>query len=204
VPLCLFTRHAEATVTANHTLNGDPQNRAPLTARGRWQARRLGDQLRFLQIDVALCTRHRRTRETAEIALQDRSEVELVEWPAFDEINFGSLEGRPLAEYAAWFTRHETYEPFPRGESYAGALARFAEGLDRLRRIDAERTLVVCHALPLRCILEAASQTAWRSPHRSVGPAVPYLLDDRALSSAAARLTRLAARSLDLPVSALG
>src|SRR6476659_1516057 len=115
--LCIFSRHAESTAMTAHRLNGDPHRGAPLTSTGRRQARRLGDQLRHQAIGVAVCTRHLRTRETAQLAIHGRA-VDLVEASAFDEVDFGVLEGHDVSDYAEWFDDHDPTEPFPRGESY--------------------------------------------------------------------------------------
>src|SRR5690242_16230590 len=119
--LCIFSRHAESTAMTAHRLNGDPRRTVSLTNAGRRQASRLGDQLRNQAISLAVCTRHLRTRETAQLAIDGRA-VELVETSAFDELDFGVLEGHDVSDYGRWFDDHDPSEPFPHGESYNQAL----------------------------------------------------------------------------------
>src|SRR5919202_594248 len=72
VRLFVFARHAESTLNHENRINGDPSVPAPLTERGREQARLLGLQLRGLPLDACVHTRFGRTLETAQIATAGR------------------------------------------------------------------------------------------------------------------------------------
>jgi probable phosphoglycerate mutase len=195
VELLILARHAESVATAAHELNGDPARQAPLTPRGRWQARRLGDQLRHLHIDLAICTHHRRTEETARLAIGGR-QIPLAVDPSFDELRVGDLEGHPFAEYIAWRSMHRADERLPGGESPRGALRRYARGLESLEDRTATVVLLVSHGLPIRCILEAAITAQAVDPtRRSVALATPYFLDGEVVSAAVRRLNHIVAAS---------
>ena len=86
--LFVFARHAESAANADHVLNTNPSHPVALTEQGRAQARALGAQLANLPIDLAVCSRLLRTRETISIALGGRAVPVLTE-PGFDEIRAG-------------------------------------------------------------------------------------------------------------------
>jgi broad specificity phosphatase PhoE len=96
--LFVFARHAESAANAGHVLNTDPSRPVELTERGRAQACALGAQLAGLPIDLAVCSRLLRTRETVSIALGSRPVPVLIE-PGFDEIRAGDLDGEPIQAY---------------------------------------------------------------------------------------------------------
>ena len=193
--LLILTRHAESVATAAHELNGDPKRRAPLTSHGRSQARRIGDQLRHLNIDLVICTDHLRTAETARLAIGSRR-IPLIVEPSFDELRVGELEGHPFAEYIAWRALHRGDEHLPGGESPAEALRRYGGGLQSVQQRNETVALLVCHGLPLRCILAAASGGGDFDPTRpSVDLATPYFLDGEVVATTVRRLNRLVGAS---------
>jgi broad specificity phosphatase PhoE len=190
--LFIFARHAESAVNAAGLLSSDPSRPIGLTARGRDQARQLGEQLANLRIDLAVVTRFLRTRETVELALQGRDIPLLVE-PDLDEIRAGVFDGKPISAYWAWKDRHRRDERFPLGESLDDAARRYAEALRNLLGRSEAVTLVVGHELAIRYIAEAAAgaSTLGRSEMR-IGNATPYLFDETALRNAVERLDALA------------
>jgi broad specificity phosphatase PhoE len=189
----ILTRHAESTANRAQVVNSDPSKSLPLTARGKEQARTLGEQLTNLEIDLAVGTRFLRTQETIDIALHDRGVPILIE-PGFDEVQAGDMEGAPMEVYWSWKEEHDWDTQFPRGESVNDALRRYAAAiksvLDRSERV----TLIVGHEFGLRSVATGAARGAF--PLTQFGAwehAVPYLFDAHALCGAAARLTRVAA-----------
>jgi broad specificity phosphatase PhoE len=195
--LFIFARHAESTANSAQVMNSDPTHQFGLTAHGKRQARLLGEQLGQLEIDQAVCTRFRRTRQTIELALGERRTPLRVE-PDLDEIHAGAFDGAPLTEYWAWKERHRRSERFPGGESLDEAAARFAAALRRLLCRDERITLIVCHELALRYILEATAGSG--SVGRSqieLANAAPYLFDEQALLHALECLEALAPVPLD-------
>jgi len=182
--IVVFARHAESTLNVAQIINGDPHRAVPLTERGERQARRLGEQLRNIELDVAVCTRFARTRQTAQIALAGRR-VPLLEEPSFD-IDVGALDGKTITEYGAWKQTHLRIEPFPGGESLDDASRRYADGLWSLFDRPEQRVLVVCHEVGIRWMLDALDGAGWRR----VPNAVPYFFDDNAIRVAAHRLAQ--------------
>ena len=99
--LYVLTRHGESTLNFENRINGDPAVPVALTAKGREEALLLGQQVAHIRLDVCICTRFSRTRETAEIALAGR-DVPIEVEPLLDDIDVGSLEGVALEDYRAW------------------------------------------------------------------------------------------------------
>jgi 2,3-bisphosphoglycerate-dependent phosphoglycerate mutase len=152
----LVVRHGESTGNSEGRLQGHVD--APLTAKGREQARRLGDWLkaRDLRWDAAIASPLARARETAEIiALRSGFPA-----PTFEddlrEVKAGALEGLTREEMSE---RHPTFfntrtitdlGDFAEfgGESYDEVQARVGRvlsGLVTRHRESAERVLLVAH-----------------------------------------------------------
>lgn len=187
VRLFIFARHAESSANAAHVISSDPSRSTGLTSRGRAQARRLGAQLANLDIDIAVCSRFPRSRQTLEIALRGRS-VPVLTDPGFDEIRAGDFDGQPVDAYWAWKERHRESERFPHGESVDEALLRYANALRRLLSRTETFTLLVVHEFALRHISEAANTRTSLSTDPPVANALPYLFDQRAIGRAASGL----------------
>jgi len=185
-------------MNAAHVLSSDPSRPVGLSSRGRRQALRLGEQIRNLEIDLAVHTRLPRTRETVELALRGR-DVPFVIEPCLDEVRLGALDGAPIRAYWAWKENHARSEPFPSGESLDDAARRYAEALRRLVERPGAVALVVSHQIAIRYLLEAASgiraldKSGLRIPN-----AVPYLFDESALRNAIECLDVLAPPRLEL------
>ena len=58
----ILARHAESVFNIRGVLNGDPSIPGGLTEEGRAQARRLGERLRDVRIDLCVTTEFERTR----------------------------------------------------------------------------------------------------------------------------------------------
>ncbi len=70
--LVVLARHAHSVLNLEGRVNGDPAVDAPLSDDGREQARLLGAQLGHVELDLCICTRFPRARETAELAVVGR------------------------------------------------------------------------------------------------------------------------------------
>ena len=175
-------------------MNGDPTIDVPLSERGGDQARMLGQQLVHVRIDLCVCTRFPRTRETAELALEHR-DVPIEVEPLLDDVDVGDLEGWPVARYHEVKREVGRTRPFPGGESLDDAALRYARGFGAVAARSAERVLVVCHEIPIRYALNAAagSDQLDGPPFHEIPNAVPFLFDGDALARAAIRIERLAA-----------
>jgi broad specificity phosphatase PhoE len=190
--LFVVTRHAESSGNATALLSSDPSRPIGLTPRGREQARRLGEQLTHIEIDLAVASSFPRTRETAELVLQGR-EIPLLIEPDLDEIRAGIFDGKPITRYWRWKEQHPRSERFPRGESLDDATQRYANAVGRLLGRAESVTLVVGHELAIRYIVEAAAgRDALGRSELVIPNAVPYLFDEHALRRAAERLDALA------------
>jgi broad specificity phosphatase PhoE len=193
VRLFVFTRHAESTLNVAGRLGSDPAGPVGLTPRGREQARQLGRQLANLNIDLAVVTRFVRTRETADVALND-SDVPLLVEPDLDEIRAGVFDGQPIGVYSAWKDEHPHGERFPQGESLDDATRRYADALRRLLKRPEAVTLIVGHELAIRYIVDAAAGVHDLGvSEMRIANAMPYFFDEAALRNAAARLDAFAA-----------
>jgi broad specificity phosphatase PhoE len=194
----VFARHAESSMNKAQLVSSDPSHAVGLSPRGRRQARRLGEQVRNLKIDLAVVTRLRRTRDTAELALRGRVIPFVIE-PGLDEVRLGALDGAPIRAYWAWKENHARSEPFPSGESLDDAARRYAEALRRLVERPGAVTLVVTHQIAIRYLLEAASGVrALEESGMTIPNAVPYLFAEPALRAAIACLQALAPPRFDL------
>lgn len=183
--LFVLARHGESTLNAARVVNGDPAVDAPLTEKGRREARLLGAQLRNLPLDLCIVTRFGRTRETAELALEQRG-VRLEVDTLFDDVDIGELEGSTIDEYRAWKRAHARADPFPNGESLDAAAARYGRAFEALLARPEGTILVVTHEIPVRYALNAAERSRDPdSPHHKIANATPYLFGEPQLAEAA-------------------
>ena len=192
--ILFLARHGESLLNLESRVNGDPLVPAPLSDRGREEARLLGAQLSNVELDLCVHTRFERTRETAEHALEGR-DVPVETEPLLDDVKIGELEGEPLARYREAKRELGRKHPFPGGESLDEAGLRYAEAFARLGRVDARRVLVVCHEIPVRYALNAAagSDRLDGPPFHDIANAVPFAFEGASLVRAAARIRELAA-----------
>ncbi|MGE5272226.1 MAG: histidine phosphatase family protein [Verrucomicrobiota bacterium] len=188
-----LARHAESVLNLEGRVNGDPSVPAPLSDRGREEARLLGAQLANVELDLCVHTRFGRTRETVELAVEGRT-VQVEAEPLLDDIQVGELEGEPLSRYREVKRDLGRKRPFPGGESLDAAALRYAEAFARLAAVGARRVLVVCHEIPVRYALNAAaSHRLDGPPFHDIPNAVPFAFDPGSLTRAAARIRELAA-----------
>jgi broad specificity phosphatase PhoE len=191
VRLFVLSRHAHSTLNLEGRVNGDPSVDVPLTDDGRAQARRLGEQLANMPLELCVHTRFRRTRDTAEEILHGR-DVPLHEEPLLDDIDVGELEGETVAAYRAWKADHDRADRFPGGESLDEAARRYGLAFRALLERAEQAVLVVCHEIPIRYALNAASGSEeLDGPVHAIPNASPYLFDEHALARAAERLAKI-------------
>ncbi len=189
--LFVLSRHAHSTLNLEGRVNGDPSVDVPLTDDGRAQARRLGEQLANMPLELCVHTRFRRTRDTAEEILHGR-DVPLHEEPLLDDIDVGELEGVTVASYRAWKADHDRADRFPGGESLDEAARRYGLAFRALLERAEQAVLVVCHEIPIRYALNAASGSdELDGPVHAIPNATPYLFDEHALARAAQRLAKI-------------
>jgi phosphoserine phosphatase len=156
----LLARHGETAWNAEGRYQG--QEDIPLSPTGEAQARRLGERLRDVRIDRAVCSPLARTLRTAELALGEARAAMLGSDRDLMEIAHGSWEGKLAREIAAedparfhaWRETPETVQ-MPGGESLGQVLDRAWRALDAAcSDLGAEDTLlVVAHDAVNRVIL---------------------------------------------------
>lgn len=156
----LLARHGETPWNAEGRYQG--QEDIPLSETGEKQARRLGERLRDVRIDRAVCSPLTRAYHTAQFALGEHRAPMLMVDNELMEIAHGTWEGKLAAEiadsdgerFAQWREAPEKVK-MPGGESLKqvfdrswAAFAHAAEGL-----ADDETLLVVAHDAVNRVIL---------------------------------------------------
>jgi probable phosphoglycerate mutase len=182
----IFVRHGESEYSARKLVNGDPSVVVGLTEEGREQARWLYDRLASEPIDLCVVTEFGRTRETADLALGDRSVPRVVLRDLNDPF-YGAFEGKPLAE--AWASTHgPTDVPPGAGEARAAIAERYARGFRWLLARPDETILVVCHSLPIAFALAGADGRKPSAKMPLITPAEPHILYEDSLREAADRI----------------
>ena len=152
----LLVRHGETDWNAEGRIQG--QTNSPLNERGREQARALADQLAGEQIAAVYASDLDRARETAEI-LAARLDLPVVVDPALRERNFGSWEGRTVAELeeqwpGAWARWRDGNEAEGDVEDHVALAERIRGAVSRLGATHpGERILLVGHGGAIRVLL---------------------------------------------------
>jgi len=192
VRLFVLVRHGQSELNATRRVNGDPAVPVGLTPQGEAEAEGLRLQVANLEVDLCVHTRFGRTRQTAEIAVGDRR-VPLIEEPLLDDIDVGDLEGQTIDDYRAWKHAHDRAQPFPGGETLDDAARRYGGAFERLLARTERRVLIVCHEIPVRYALNAATGSdELDGPAHEIDNCVPHLFDEAGLGRAVDGIRRLA------------
>ncbi len=188
----ILARHGESELSVVGTVNGDPAIACALTPTGEEQARRLGERLADVEIDLCVTSQFERVRETADLALAGRDIPRLI-LPELNDVRFGSFEGRTLADYREWAAANEpTVEAPGGGESRSGTVARYVRAYRTILARPEGTVLVVAHGLPIRYVLNALEETDPAPLVEMVAYAEPYRLTARQVQRAVDRLERWA------------
>ena len=190
----ILARHGESEFSVVGTVNGDPTVAGPLTATGEEQARRLGERLAEVDIDLCATSEFERAQRTADLALAGRDVPRLVV-PELNDVRFGDFEGGTLADYRTWAAANEpTTEAPGGGESRAATVTRYVRAYRTILARPERTVLVVAHGLPIRYILNALEETAPAPLVEQVDYAEPYVLDRPQFERATDLLDRWATR----------
>jgi broad specificity phosphatase PhoE len=190
----ILARHGESEFSVVGTVNGDPTVAGPLTATGEEQARRLGERLADVDIDLCATSEFERAQRTADLALAGRDVPRLVV-PELNDVRFGKFEGGTLADYRSWAAANDpTTEAPGGGESRASTVARYVRAYRKILARPERRVLVIAHGLPIRYILNAVEETAPAPQVEQVAYAEPYVLDRPQFERATDLLERWATR----------
>jgi broad specificity phosphatase PhoE len=193
--LVVLARHAHSQLNVERRINGDPSQPVHITEQGKEEARLLGLVLANVALDRCLHTRFGRTRETAALALEGRDVPVEVE-PLFDDIDVGDLEGVRVEDYRAWKRQHTRADAFPGGESLDDAAHRYIQAYRNLLAGGRRSVLVICHEIPIRYALNAASGSdSLDGPVHEIPNATPFLFDEQSLARAAERIETLSRSS---------
>jgi broad specificity phosphatase PhoE len=186
----ILARHGESQLSVVGTVNGDPTVACALTALGEEQARRLGERLADVEIDLCVTSEFERAKQTADLALAGRDVPRLV-LPELNDVRFGRFEGGTLADYRVWAAANEpTVEAPGGGESRSATVARYARAYRTILARSERTFLVVAHGLPIRYVLNALQETDPAPLVEQVAYAEPYRLPRRELELAVERLER--------------
>jgi broad specificity phosphatase PhoE len=190
--LFLVVRHGQSLFNVDKVVNGDPDLDRGLSEQGIEEAERLAGQLAALPLAVVAVSPFPRALQTANIALAGRAVPHLVDEDLGD-VRIGELEGQSLDAYRDAPAHSNRRERFPGGESLDEAALRYADAFGRLLARDEPATLVVCHEIPVRYLVNAAVGSGeLNGPHRYVANAAPYLFDEASLQRAVERVRELA------------
>jgi broad specificity phosphatase PhoE len=188
----LVVRHGQSLFNVDKVVNGDPALDRGLSQQGIEEAERLAGQLAALSIDLVAVSPFPRALQTANIALDGRDVPHLVD-DDLGDIRIGELEGRSLDAYRAAPAHSNRKERFPGGESLDEAALRYADVFERLLGRDEAATLVVCHEIPVRYLVNAAAGSSeLNGPLQYIANAAPYLFDETSLQRAVERIRELA------------
>ena len=186
----ILARHGESEYSVRGAMNGDPAVAVALTEEGREQARRLGDRLRDVSIDLCVTSEFGRVVETADLALGGRDMPRLV-LRELNDIVVGAWEGKLLEEYRVWAGAAAPEDAADGGgESRAATIRRYVRAFRTVLERPERTILVVAHGLPIRYVLDAAAGGRPGPLADRVEYAEPHRLDADALHRAVERLDR--------------
>ena len=190
--LFLACRHGQSLFNVDGVVNGDPALDRGLSEQGIEEAERLAGQLAGLPLELVAVSPFPRALQTANIALAGREVPHLVD-EELGDVRIGDLEGSSLDTYRQTPAHANRKERFPGGESLDEAALRYAGAFERLLARGEAATLVVCHEIPVRYLVNGAAQSdSLDGPLHYVANAAPYLFDDTTLRRAVERMRELA------------
>jgi broad specificity phosphatase PhoE len=184
----ILARHGESELSVVGTVNGDPAVACALTPAGEEQARRLGERLADVELDLCVTSEFERVRQTADLALAGRDVLRLV-MPELNDVRFGRFEGGTLADYRRWAGENEpTVEAPGGGESRSATVARYVSAYRKILTRRERTILVVAHGLPIRYVLNALAETDPAPLVEQIAYAEPYTVPAPELERAVERL----------------
>jgi ribonuclease H / adenosylcobalamin/alpha-ribazole phosphatase len=184
----LLVRHAESVFSARGLATGRVDVRCPLSERGEAQARALAEEVSGEDIDLCVTSELERTRQTADIALAQRSVPRIVLAELNDPL-YGGFEGGPLDDYLVWALENDSAaEPPGGGERRQTLVARYSAGFRRIVGRPERAIFIVTHSLPIAYVLMALDGFDPAPRVRLVEYAKTHAISARDLARAIARL----------------
>ena len=158
----LVVRHGEAESNVKKILSSNPKTVNHLTQKGRDQALAACKNLSKKKIDIIYCSPFMRTRETADIIAEKIGypKEKIIYDERLHEIYVGELDGKPDAEYQAFFSsRAEKFTKTPKGgENYTIVKNRITEFLyDIDSKNSGKNILIVGHNTPIWLLVSGAA-----------------------------------------------
>jgi broad specificity phosphatase PhoE len=192
VRLFLIVRHGQSLFNIDKIVNGDPALDRGLSEQGIEEAERLAGQIAAVPLELVAVSPFPRALQTANVALEGRDVPRLVD-EELGDVRIGELEGASLEAYRETPAHSDRKERFPGGESLDEAALRYAGVFERLLARTESATLVVCHEIPVRYLVNSAAGSGeLDGPLHYVANATPYIFDDRSLRHAVERIRELA------------
>jgi isoleucyl-tRNA synthetase len=147
-------RHGEAESNVLDILSSNPKTVNHLTKNGQKDAATVAKSLKNEKIDIIYSSPFMRTKETAEIIAENigYSKDKIVYDNRLHEVSVGVLDGKPDAEYQAFFeSREAKFSKTPKGgENYTMVKNRMTEFLyDRDAENEGKNILIISHNTPI-------------------------------------------------------
>ena len=143
-------RHGEGEHNLKSICSSDPNRPHHLTDKGKIEVRNAAVRLRSEGITLVVHSNYVRARETAEIVAEelDLAPEQLIAESRLGEINFGDYDGRPVADYHAFFENNleKFKKSLPNGESMKDVRKRVLAVFQELEeKYQNEKILIVGH-----------------------------------------------------------
>lgn len=130
-----------------------------LSAAGREQAKKLGEQVADQQFDVVFCSDLQRAIDSAELGFGKKYKI--IQDDRLRECNYGALDGGPKAVKDSMMDDCIDH-PFPNGESYRDVEARLESFCNFLRqKYDGKRVAIVAHQGPQLALDVILKNKSW-------------------------------------------
>jgi alpha-ribazole phosphatase len=152
-----LVRHGETQENKNKLYYGNLD--VSLNEKGKTQALKASEALREINFDRVYTSERSRTKETASLILNGRSNPFMID-KRINEMDFGEFEGKDFKEiqrlypkeYEAWKNNWKEFS-LPGGESYTEVYKRVDNFMEELLKENYKNVLVVSHGGIIRTIL---------------------------------------------------
>ncbi len=147
-------RHGEAEHNVNQICNSNPKKIIHLTKTGKKQASQLAKEIKDKQIDIIITSQLTRAKETATIVNQYH-ELKIITDARFNEIGFGTLEGKSYSIYTEMRNKIKNRDRFSpkEGESFIDVKKRVKLALSDLDKTYKNKNiLIITHQDVVRAI----------------------------------------------------
>ncbi|GAA3160047.1 hypothetical protein GCM10010451_04840 [Streptomyces virens] len=139
-------RHGQTDYSKQHLVNGDPSRNITLNEEGLTSCRRPWSELPLHSVRTWLASEFPRAQQTAAL-LTGVPAPDLVVEARLNELDYGTFEGGPFLDYAAWLDAHGgSQRPPGARESQRDGIRRMLSGVRAALEYPGPRVLV-CHGL---------------------------------------------------------